>query len=138
MPKSSYGKQLMLNYLFKIGSAITRPTSLYLALFQTSPTDSNNGTEVNYENYIRQQISFGEISTTSGTPGSSSIRNASDITFAAVPIGVVAGLTVGHVGIMTAESGGNLLYYGSLSASYALNAGVQPIVKTGALTISET
>jgi len=67
--------------------------------------------------------------------GSATVQNSSALQFAVVPS---ASGSVGFAGLLTADTGGDLIYYGPLAATYQLNQGVQPIVPIGSLTVSET
>lgn len=131
MPKSNVSKQMVLNFLCR-NQSVAQPTQLYLALYSTNPTDADLGTEANYEGYRRQAVTFG-VPQVSG--GSATIQNSAAVQFAIVPS---ASGTIAYAALKTAETGGDLVYFGSLAATYQLNQGVQPIVPIGALTVSES
>lgn len=131
MPKANASKQLVLNFLCR-NQSVAQPTQLYLALYATNPTDADVGTEVNYDGYQRQAVTFG-APTIAG--GSATIQNSAAIQFTVVPS---ASGTAAFAGLRTAATGGDLVYYGSLAATYQLNQGVQPIVPIGALSVSES
>lgn len=99
------------------GQAQTSPSSLYLALYVSDPTESDTGTEVNGSGYARQPITFGAV-TTSGTK--SVISNDAAVTF---PQAGGSWGTVTHIGVRDAASGGNLLFYAPLPISKAINSG---------------
>lgn len=130
MPKSNTYKTLMLNFLCR-NQAVVQPTQLYFGLFATNPTDANTGTEVSYDGYARQPVTFGAPQLSGGN---SIIQNSSQLTFNVVPAN--SG-NIAYVALFTAVSGGDLVYYGPLNATYTLNKGVQPIVPIGSLTVSE-
>lgn len=131
MPKANVSKQMVLNFLCR-NQSISQPTQLFLALYATNPTDADVGTEANYDGYQRQPVTFGPP-TISG--GAATIQNSAALQFAVVPS---ASGTIAHVALRTAQTGGDIIYYGSLAATYQLNQGVQPIVPIGSLTVSET
>lgn len=131
MAKSNTSKQMVLNFLAR-NQSVTQPTQLYLALYATNPTDADTGTEASYEGYQRQVVTFGAPQLSGGA---AIIANSAQIQFGVVPS---ASGTIAHAGLKTAQSGGDLVYYGPLAATYQMNQGVQPIVPVGALTISET
>lgn len=131
MPKSNVSKQMVLNFLCR-NQSITQPIQLYLALYATNPTDADVGSEANYDGYQRQAVTFGPP-TLSG--GAAVIQNSAAIQFGVVPS---SSGSIGFVALRTAPTGGDLVYYGSLAATYQLNQGVQPTVPIGALTVSET
>lgn len=131
MPKGNVYKQSVLNFLAR-NQVVSQPTQLYLALYSTNPTDGDVGTEASYVGYQRQAIVFGSP-TLSG--GNAVIQNSTLIQFGVVP---TASGSIAYAGLRTAASGGELVYYGPLAATYQLNQGVQPIVPIGALSISES
>jgi hypothetical protein len=131
MAKSNIMKTLVLNFLAR-NQSVAQPTQLYLALFTTNPTDANTGTEASYSGYQRQAVVFGAPQLSGG---SAIIQNTSQLTFALVP---TASGNIAYAALMTAQTGGDLVYYGPLAATYALNQGVQPIVPVGSLMVSET
>lgn len=131
MPKSNVSKQMVLNFLCK-NVQVSQPVQLYLGLFSTNPTDSGTGIEVSYSGYARQSVSFGAPQI---VDSAAVVANTNIITFGVVPTS--AG-QASFAGLYDSASGGNLIYHGALSASYALGSGVQPIVPVGALQVSET
>jgi hypothetical protein len=66
--------------------------------------------------------------------GNAIIQNTAQLTFALVPS---ASGSIAFAALFTAQTGGDLAYYGPLAATYALNQGVQPIVPIGSLSVSE-
>ncbi len=131
MPKANVSKQLVLNFLCR-NQSVAQPAQLYLALYSTNPTDADVGTEANYDGYQRQAVTFGPPQLSGG---SATIQNSAAIQFGVVPS---ASGTIAYAALRTAQTGGDLVYYGSLAATYQLNQGVQPIVPIGSLTVSET
>ena len=130
MPKSNNAKVMVLNFIAR-NQSVTQPTQPYLALFSTDPTDANTGTEASYEGYQRQAVVFGAPQLSGGN---AIIQNTTQITFGLVPS---ASGNVAYAALFTAQTGGDLLYYGPLAATYPLNQGVQPIVPIGSLSVSE-
>ena len=107
--------------------------TLYLALFSTNPGGNGSGTEISYSGYARKPIVWGSPSI-NGALGE--IKNTNLIEFATVPS--TTGLLAGYAAIMTALTGGNVVYYGALGANYPLMQGVKPTVPIGSLTITES
>jgi len=105
---SDYSEKLLLDWMLTSG-AVQRPTSLFLALYIASPSDSGGGTEVSGAGYSRQNITFSPAVSPGGTCSNNSI-----ITFTAN--GGSFG-TVTHIGIFDSLSGGNLLWHGQLLVS---------------------
>lgn len=104
----------------------TAPSTVYLALFTTDPTDAGTGTEVSGGSYARQAISW-------NTPASGAVTNSADVTF---PQATADYGTVSHIGIYDASGAGNLLYHGALSASKSITTNDTFIVEAGDLSIS--
>lgn len=107
-------------------TAYTQPSTVYLALFTTDPTDAGTGTEVSGGGYARQSISW-------NTPASGATTNSADVTF---PQATGNYGTVTHIGIFDASSAGNLLYHGALSASKSVETNDTFLVEAGDLSIS--
>ena len=105
----------------------------YLALFQTDPGATGTGTEVTYSGYARKPITWGAAAI-NGSVGEK--KNTNLIEFATVPSS--DGIIAAYAAIMTLSSGGSVVYYGALGASYPLIMGVKPTVPIGSLTVTES
>lgn len=117
------------------------PTSLYLALYTSTPTDSTAGTEVSGGSYARVAVSStlanwagtqaaASTSASSGTSGTTS--NNGTITF---PAPTANWGTITGFGILDASTGGNLMLYGALTTSKTVNNGdAAPSFAAAALT----
>lgn len=135
MAKGNDAKLQTLVDNLQVVTVVNPPTgsaTLYLALYSTNPGDGNTGTEVSYAGYARQEIEFVDDPAINGSMAE--IKNTNDIEFGVVPVN--SG-TVGYAAILTALTGGTLLYYGALGAAYNLNQGVQPTVPIGNLSVFE-
>jgi hypothetical protein len=104
----------------------TKPTAVYVALFTANPSDAGGGTEVAGGAYARQTATF-----TASASGSTS--NSADITF---PVATASWGTVTAVAIYDASTAGNMLWWGTLSASKTIAQNDQFKIATGNLTIS--
>ncbi|WP_416045951.1 hypothetical protein [Priestia megaterium] len=122
---SNYLENVLINATLR-GQTYTAPTTVYLALYTSNPTDSATGTEVVDGGYVRQIISF-------GTPSNGASSNGSDVIF---PIATASWGTVTHIAIFDADTGGNLLYYGALTASKTIASGDQLKVAAGDITVT--
>lgn len=111
---SDYSEKLLLDWMMTTGAA-TRPTAWWVALYTAAPSDSGGGTEVSGAGYSRKSVTFDAAATPGGTTS-----NNNTVTFTAS--GGNYG-TVTHIGIMTASTGGNLLWHGALTASKIVNDG---------------
>lgn len=135
MPKSNDVKLQTLVDNLKVVTAVTPPLgsqSVYLALYVTSPGGGNTGTEVSYSGYARQEITLGDPAINGAN---AEIKNTNLIEFATVP---VASGSFAHIAILSALTGGTLLYYGALGSTYTLGQGVKPSVPIGSLTVYES
>jgi hypothetical protein len=103
----------------------TRPTATYLALFTSNPAEDGSGTEVSGGAYARQAVSI----TVSG-------NTASNTAAVEYPTATAAYGTVSHVGIYDALTSGNLIAYGALTTSKAIDTGDVLRVPTGDLDIT--
>jgi hypothetical protein len=105
---SNYLENKLLDHTLR-NTSYTPVTTVYLALYVGSPTDTGSGgTEVAV---TRQAATFGAAA--SGT-----VSNSSSISFTSMPVA-----TVTHIGIFDASTGGNLLIHGALSASVVSASG---------------
>jgi len=122
---SDYMENKVIDHMLR-NQAFTPPSTLYVALYTVSPSDSGGGTEVSGGSYARQTVT---LSAASG--GSTS--NSADVTF---PTATADWGTIVAVGILDSSSGGNLLAWGGLSTSKTVNNGDQFKIPAGNLTIS--
>lgn len=124
MSFSNYLETEILDHVFG-GNAYTAPSTLYLALYTAAPGEAGGGTEVSGVSYARQSAAM----TVSGNEATTS----ANVEFPAA--GSNWG-TVTHVGVFDAASGGNLLAYGSLSNSKAIDSGDIFRITAGSLDIT--
>lgn len=110
MSFSNYLETKVLGHVFG-GTAYTQPTK-YIALYSAAPGEAGGGTEISGTNYVRQVAAF----TVTGDTAS----NTAAIEF---PTAGSAWGTITHIGVMDASSGGNLLAYGTLTASKTIASG---------------
>lgn len=101
------------------------PTSLYVSLHTADP--AQNGTnEVTGGGYTRKLVNF-----TAGALKASS--NSNDVEFTAMPT-----ITVTHIGLWSASTGGNFWWGGSLTVSKALTDGDTLKIPVGDLDVTLT
>lgn len=146
---SNYLENKLVDHIFR-ATPFTAPTTLYVALYKTSPSDAGGGTEVTIttnpsaNSYARAAVVTSSSSpawantqavagnaASSGTNGLTSNNNA--ITFATPS---ASWGTVTHFGILDAATGGNLLFQGSLTVSQTVNTGNVVSFAAGALQIT--
>jgi hypothetical protein len=104
----------------------TSPTTVYVGLFTSDPTDAGTGTEVSGGSYARQILSV-----TTATGGI--VTSSADVTF---PQCTASWGTVSHIGLLDALSSGNLLMHTPLTTSRAIETGDILKISTGNLTAS--
>jgi len=124
MSFSNHLETKILDHVFG-GSPYTAPSTLYLALYTSAPSDTGGGTEVSGGGYVRQTVAF----TTSGDTTSNT--NAVEFPTATSNYG-----TVTHVGVFDASTAGNLLAYASLTSSKTIETGDVLRVPAGDLDIT--
>jgi len=125
MSMSNYLENKVLDHTLKT-TAYTMPTTLYLALYTSDPTDADTGTEVTGGAYARQAAVFGAA--VGGVASNSGV-----VTF---PVATVSWGTVTHVGIRDAITIGNLLYSGILSVSQLVGINNQLVFNAGQISIT--
>jgi len=107
-------------------TSYTSPTTTYLALYTSDPTDADTGTEVSGGSYARQAITF-------SAPSNGATSNSAAIEF---PTATGSWGTVTYVGIRDAVTSGNLLYHTALDASKAIDTGDIFRISSGNLTVT--
>lgn len=122
---SNYLENKILDHVLK-NTSYTSPTTVYLGLYTTDPTDAGSGTEVSGGSYARQPISFAAAS-------SGSSASSADITF---PQATASWGTVAYVGILDQLTTGNLLFHTALTTSKAIDTGDIFKITTGNLTVA--
>lgn len=116
---------------------ITRPTTWFVALFTTDPTDAGTGNEVDTTvddtAYARQQENAAGF-----TVVGNSATNTNQLTFPACVYGS-GGVPydVTHTAVFDAVTGGNMLYHGALDSAKTIEVTDQVDFAPGDLTITE-
>lgn len=126
--KTNFYEQKILNLLR--GDTVSSWTP-YIALFTTAPTESSDGTELDLENYVRQEVVFG-----APTPSGDyhEISNTSPVAF---PVLEGTGEVIVAVGYFDAESGGNLCYYDDAVSAITIDPNTIVEMNVGDLKIRE-
>jgi hypothetical protein len=138
---SDYLENKLVDQLFRGQTAPTTST-LHVALLTAAPSDSGGGTEVSGNAYARVAVassltnwagtqSAGSTTASSGTGGQTS--NNTVITF---PTPTATWGTVTHFGIYDAATGGNLLFFGTLTIAKTINQSDTVSFPAGSLTIT--
>jgi hypothetical protein len=122
---SNYLENALINATLR-NTSYTSPTTVYLGLYTSDPTDADSGTEVTGNAYARQAITF-------GAPSNGVTTNTAAIEF---PQATGSWGTVTHIGIEDALTGGNLLYHSPLDASKTIATGDVFRVAIGSLSVT--
>lgn len=122
---SNYLENALINATLR-NTSYTSPTTVYLALYTSDPTDADTGTECSGTGYARQAITF-------GAPSNGASTNSAAIEFAQA--GDSWG-TITHIGIRDALTTGNLLYHSPLDASKTIATGDVFRVAIGSLSVT--
>jgi hypothetical protein len=122
---SNYLENALINATLR-NTSYTSPTTTYLALYTSDPTDADTGTEVSGGSYARQAITF-------SSPSNGVTSNSGAIEF---PTATGSWGTVAYVGIRDAVTSGNLLYHTALDASKVIDTGDIFRISSGNLTVT--
>lgn len=122
---SNYLENALINGTLR-GTTYTAPTTVYLALYTSDPTDADTGTEVSGGSYARQAITF-------GAPSNGVSTNTAAIEF---PQATASWGTIGWIGIRDSLTTGNLLYHTPLDTSKTIDNGDIFKINTSNLTVT--
>jgi hypothetical protein len=122
---SNYLENKLLDHVLR-NTSYNSPTTVYVGLFTTDPTDGNTGTEVSGGSYARQILNM-----TTATDGI--VTSSADVTF---PQATGSWGTISHIGLLDALTSGNLLMHTPLTTSRAIETGDVLKISTGSLTAS--
>jgi hypothetical protein len=122
---SNYLENALINVTLR-NTAYTTPTTVYVGLYTTDPTDANTGTEVSGGSYARTAVTF-------AAPSNGVTTNSADVTF---PTSSGSWGTVGWIGILDASTAGNLLYHTPLDVSKTISSGDIFKISTGNLSVT--
>ena len=133
MPKSNYCASKVLDHVMG-RAAFTMPSTVYAALCKVAPSKSSTGStisEVAYTGYARVQVPAASLNAASGGV----MTNSADIEWPEVQGGSDTAVAVAFV---DAASGGNVLYYdGDVGSIGVSTTQTPPVIRAGALTLTE-
>lgn len=124
--KSTYFRDAVLNVLKN--NTLTGITNVYVSLHDDDPGLTGTD-EISGGSYARQTVTFGTIA---DGGGGRQIANTGAVSFALMPA-----VTVTHVGLWDAVTGGNFLYGDAITASQVVNAGGTFEFPIGDLKVTE-
>ena len=107
-------------------TSYTSPTTVYVGLYTTDPTDANTGTQVSGGSYARTAVTF-------GIPSNGVSTNSAAVEF---PQATASWGTVAYLGILDAATGGNLLYHTALDTSKTIDTGDIFKIAVGSLSVT--
>jgi hypothetical protein len=122
---SNYLENALINGTIR-GTTYTAPSTVYVGLYTTDPTDANTGTEVSGGSYARVAVTF-------AAPSNGVTTNNADVTFTQA---TASWGTVGWIGILDASSSGNLLYHTPLDVAKTIDSGDIFKIATGSLSVT--
>ena len=122
---SNYLENALINVTLR-ATTYTAPTTVYVALFTTDPTDAGTGTELSGNGYARKSATF-------GAPSNGASVTTADITFDQA---TGSWGTVGWIGIYDALTTGNLLYHTPLTTSKTIDTGDIFKIASGSLSVT--
>ena len=122
---SNYLENALINVTLR-ATSYTAPTTVYVGLYTTDPTDANTGTEVSGGSYARKSATF-------GAPSNGASTTSADITFDQA---TASWGTIAYIGILDALTSGNLLYHTALDTSKAIDTGDIFKIASASLTVT--
>jgi len=122
---SNYLENALINVTLR-ATSYTAPTTVYVALYTTDPTDADTGTEVTGGSYARTAVTF-------AAPSNGVSTNSADVTF---PTCTAGWGVVTHIGLRDASTAGNLLYHTPLDTSKTIDTGDIFKISTGNLSVT--
>lgn len=132
---SDYLEGKIIDHLFRTGT-LSKPASLYFALYTAAQSDAGGGTEVSGGGYARVAVPplDANFAAASLQGGATVTSNSGAITY---PAPNAAWGTVTHWGVLDAASAGNLLFHGALTASKVIaNGDPAPSWQPGAFAMT--
>ncbi len=122
---SNYLENAVINAVLR-ATSYTSPTTVYVGLFTTDPTDAGSGTEVSGGSYARTAVTF-------SAPSNGVTSNSADVEF---PQATASWGSVTHIGIYDAASSGNLLFHTVLDTTKTIDSGDIFKIASGNLTVT--
>lgn len=122
---SNYLENALINGTIR-GTTYTAPSTIYVGLYTSDPTDANTGTEVSGGSYARTSVTF-------GAPSNGASLNSSAVEF---PQATADWGTVGWIGLLDASTSGNLLYHTPLDVSKTISNGDIFKIAIGSLSVT--
>jgi len=122
---SNYLENALINATLR-NTSYTSPTTVYVGLYTSDPTDGNSGSEISGGSYARTAVTF-------GAPSNGVSTNSASVEF---PQATGSWGTVAYIGLLDASTSGNLLYHTALDASKTIASGDVFRIATGSLSVT--
>jgi hypothetical protein len=122
---SDYLEDKVLDHVLR-NVSYSSPTTVFVGLYTSNPTDTNSGTEVTGGSYARQSLS---VTAASG----GIVTSSADVTF---PQCTALWGSVGFIGILDAVTSGNLLMHTALTTAKTIDVGDILKITSGNLTVT--
>jgi hypothetical protein len=122
---SNYLENALINAVLR-NTSYTSPTTVYVSLYTTDPTDADTGTEVSGGSYARTSVTF-------AAPSNGVAASNADCTF---PTATASWGTITHIGIHDASTSGNLLFHTALDTSKTIDSGDIFKIESGNLSVT--
>jgi hypothetical protein len=122
---SDYLENKVLDHVLR-NVSYSSPTTVFVGLYTSNPTDTNSGTEVTGGSYARQALSV-------TTASAGIVTSSADVTF---PQCTVLWGSVGFIGILDAVTSGNLLMHTALTTAKTIDVGDILKITSGNLTVT--
>jgi hypothetical protein len=122
---SNYLENALLNAVLR-NTSYTSPSTVFVALYTSDPTDAGSGTEVSGGSYARKSVTFAE-------PSDGVVLSNAAVEFDQA---TASWGTVGYIGLMDAVTTGNLLFHTALTTAKTIEAGDIFKIASGSLSVT--
>jgi hypothetical protein len=132
--KANFYENAILNHTFNAAAMPTIPAAVYVSLHTAAVADDGSGAEVSTSGTAYARLAVTRNTTNFPTTSTGTISNGTLLQWA---VATANWGTVTSVGIWDASTSGNLLYWGDLTASQAINTNNRFEIPIGDLDVSE-
>ncbi len=122
---SNYLENALLNAVLR-NTSYSSPSTVFVSLYTSDPTDAGSGTEVSGGSYARKDVTF-------GSPSNGVVTNSAAVEFAQA---TASWGTVGYIGLHDAVTSGNLLFHTALTTAKTIESGDIFKIAAGSLSVT--
>lgn len=133
MPATTFLQNIALDLVFGGTAYPSKPSTLYFALFTSTPNSGGGGAEVSGSGYARKAVTANTTNFPAISSAGDNMTLATDIQW---PLSTGDWGTVVAWGIYDAATGGNLMFFDNLAAPLVVINGQRPQVAANAINIS--